>query len=362
MKTVVIVALALLIVAAIAGFVLYGNYQLPSPQPLPSISGNVIEITSSGFSPSVLTINKSDTVTFVNRDTAEHWTASANHPMHTVYPGSGIEKCGTAEQPQIFDACKGLSQGETFSFKFDNVGTWKYHDHLNPSSTGTIIVQEKPEQPPAQQYSVEVTGYPTSVNAGAVFYINWKVNSVSQISIPHTAVHYGPGHVPDPKGPQDYPNASSFLSGTIPGAFSADLKIDKAGTYYFRAHAIINGANFWSDEKAITVKAVSPQPAPAPSVSYSLEADDSGFYFANGTSVSSISAPANSSMTLTLKTRVQNVYYGGLDYRSQKFNSPSVAPGGNWTSPSVMVDGDFSIVSYWPSSGVSKAILNIVAV
>lgn len=105
-------------------------------------AGNVIEITSSGFTPSELTISRGETVTWVNKDTEEHWPASAQHPTHTVYPGSNIEKCGTAEQESIFDACHGLSPGESWSFTFNEVGTWNYHEHLDISfGFGKVIVQ-----------------------------------------------------------------------------------------------------------------------------------------------------------------------------------------------------------------------------
>ena len=102
-------------------------------------ANNVVKITSSGFEPKTLTVKAGTTVTFVNEDSNKHWPASAMHPTHTLYPGSGIEKCGTGEE--IFDTCKGLAQGESFSFTFNEKGSWKYHDHLKVSSTGTIIVE-----------------------------------------------------------------------------------------------------------------------------------------------------------------------------------------------------------------------------
>ncbi|MBI2143470.1 cupredoxin domain-containing protein [Candidatus Woesearchaeota archaeon] len=112
---------------------------LPPPPPPPSAgqvaSANTIEITASGFSPSPLTIKAGDTVTFVNKDSAQHWPASAVHPTHAVYPEAG--GCIGSK----FDACKGLAAGETFEFTFNEKGTWKYHDHLNPSLWGTIVVE-----------------------------------------------------------------------------------------------------------------------------------------------------------------------------------------------------------------------------
>ena len=103
--------------------------------------GNLVSITSSGFSLSTLGIKQGETVTFKNEDTQPSWPASAIHPTHTVYPNSSIAKCGTAEENTIFDSCKGLATGEAWSFQFDIPGTWKYHDHLNPSHSGTIIVE-----------------------------------------------------------------------------------------------------------------------------------------------------------------------------------------------------------------------------
>ncbi|HIH15474.1 MAG: Plastocyanin [archaeon GW2011_AR17] len=96
---------------------------------------NVIQITSSGFSPSILTVSAGTTVTFIIMDEGTYWPASASHPSHTVYPTTGGCIGST------FDACKGLAQGESFDFTFNEAGEWKYHDHLNPGRTGTIIVE-----------------------------------------------------------------------------------------------------------------------------------------------------------------------------------------------------------------------------
>ncbi len=102
---------------------------------------NTIVITSNGFSPDELKIKAGDTVTWINNDKNEHWPASAKHPTHTVYPGSDIKKCGTSEQDKIFDACKGLKEDESWSFTFNEKGTWFYHDHLDVSLFSKIIVQ-----------------------------------------------------------------------------------------------------------------------------------------------------------------------------------------------------------------------------
>lgn len=101
-----------------------------------------IRATEAGFEPAHVTIKKGGTVTWVNDIDSQAWPASAKHPTHTVYPGSDIAKCGTADQGNIFDACKGLAKGESFAFTFNEAGQWFYHDHLNVSHFGSVTVQE----------------------------------------------------------------------------------------------------------------------------------------------------------------------------------------------------------------------------
>ena len=104
-------------------------------------AGAVITFTEAGYAPALVTIKQGDAVTFKNESSTATWPASAMHPTHTVYPGSDIQKCGTAEQAGIFDACRGLNTGESWSFQFNEKGSWNYHDHLNPTKFGTIVVE-----------------------------------------------------------------------------------------------------------------------------------------------------------------------------------------------------------------------------
>lgn len=100
--------------------------------------------SDAGYAPNELMIKKGDKVTFRNESSRETWPASAMHPSHTVYPGSGYVKCldGTSDKSKLFDSCRGLKAGEEWSFVFNEVGTWGYHDHLHDLMYGKIIVQE----------------------------------------------------------------------------------------------------------------------------------------------------------------------------------------------------------------------------
>jgi len=107
-----------------------------------SSDNTVLSFTGTGYEPANVEISVGDTITFRNDSAGEMWPASAMHPTHTVYPGSSIGKCGTEEAESIFDACGAVAPGESWSFTFNEVGEWGYHDHLRVSAFGRITVVE----------------------------------------------------------------------------------------------------------------------------------------------------------------------------------------------------------------------------
>lgn len=100
-----------------------------------------VTYTDDGFSPREVTISQGGTVTFVNESGSDFWPASAMHPTHTVYPGSDIELCVTAQADTLFDACGAVSTGGVYEFTFTEEGEWGYHDHLNASHFGKVVVE-----------------------------------------------------------------------------------------------------------------------------------------------------------------------------------------------------------------------------
>jgi hypothetical protein len=84
-----------------------------------------------------------------------------------------------------------------------------------------------------------------------------------------------------------------------------------------------------------------------------------GFY-KDDVEISSIKFAKGSSVSLTFKVRFEDVYFGGLDFRSPKFSTPRVNPGGV-TTVEFTADADFAIMSYWPSSNRLKATLLVDA-
>ncbi|QQG50206.1 MAG: cupredoxin domain-containing protein [Candidatus Berkelbacteria bacterium] len=87
-----------------------------------------IAYTDNGFSPDSATVKAGTKVIFRNDSSNPLWVASDPHPTHTGMPG--------------LDAGKNLAKGESFSFTFNEVGAWGYHNHSDTSDTGKITVEK----------------------------------------------------------------------------------------------------------------------------------------------------------------------------------------------------------------------------
>ncbi len=122
-----------------------------------------------------------------------------------------------------------------------------------PTPTPAATPMLTPTPSPTPGYSVEVLSAPATAAAGQSFTVSWRVNSPVQKTINHTAVHYGPDSKSEPLTLTSYPSLTAVQSGTIPNDFSANITISKTGIFYFRAHAIIDGTNYWSGEKTINI-------------------------------------------------------------------------------------------------------------
>jgi len=129
MKKYLIIAAGVIFVAGAAYFI-FKFYGKADAVPAPAVSPKTwtIEYRENLFVPTEVKIKKGDTVIWINNISEPVWPASAFHPTHNVYSG--------------FDAFRGIKNGESYSFTFDKIGSWKYHDHLNPSVTGVVVVEE----------------------------------------------------------------------------------------------------------------------------------------------------------------------------------------------------------------------------
>lgn len=89
----------------------------------------VVHMTDKGFEPRSVEVGAGETVVFENVDDEGHWPASDDHPTHEIYPA--------------FDPKKPIQPGTSWSATLDRPGEWKYHDHMNPTLTGEIVVRDE---------------------------------------------------------------------------------------------------------------------------------------------------------------------------------------------------------------------------
>lgn len=85
-----------------------------------------IAITDTGYSPSLLSIKVGDTITWTSSAAKPSNVSSDPHPSHTDYAPLNLGM---------------FKPGESQTLTFDKAGTYKYHNHLNSTQTGTIIVK-----------------------------------------------------------------------------------------------------------------------------------------------------------------------------------------------------------------------------
>ena len=138
-KSIYIILILIMILVAVFYFLNYNkksadiSYQEPTPgffdKGLVKEGDIVIKITPNGFVPATITIKKGQKVTWVNETKNYVWPASNPHPTHTDY-SSG------------FDPELPMKEGQAWSFTFDKIGNWGYHDHLDPTTRGTLKVIE----------------------------------------------------------------------------------------------------------------------------------------------------------------------------------------------------------------------------
>jgi amicyanin len=89
-------------------------------------AGNTVTIQNFAFSPPTMTVSQGTTVTWVNKDSADH---------RIINDASGSNAEGAIFTSPI------LPQGASYSFTFNIPGTYPYHCTIHPSMKGTITVR-----------------------------------------------------------------------------------------------------------------------------------------------------------------------------------------------------------------------------
>ena len=91
-----------------------------------------LNYSDDGYSPETLQVKKGQKVKFTTTSEVPNWVASNPHPAHTDYPEFDTGQIlGTLPAP-----------GDEVEFTFEKVGSWGFHNHNQPTHTGTIVVAE----------------------------------------------------------------------------------------------------------------------------------------------------------------------------------------------------------------------------
>lgn len=124
-----------LVVLLLGGFFLFSNRtnynqnqttQKQSTMPAKTVEGKDVTVTKNGFEPQTVTIKVGQRVVWNNKSGETVTVNSDNHPTHLLWPFLNLGR---------FD------DKSSVSVVFDKSGKYTYHNHLNASQTGTVIVE-----------------------------------------------------------------------------------------------------------------------------------------------------------------------------------------------------------------------------
>jgi plastocyanin len=123
------VIISLMVLLLVAGGILIsqqGDKKAPIyAAQTPSIAK--VNLSKDGFSPSTVTIKVGSIVEWRSTDeTGTHQVAANPVKTHTELPGLLSDQLG---------------QGTVYRYKFTKTGAYHYHDEINPTLNGTVIVQ-----------------------------------------------------------------------------------------------------------------------------------------------------------------------------------------------------------------------------
>jgi amicyanin len=128
-KPVYLVMLLVIMIISITAAGCTGYPQTPGPtttSQTPGPGGNTVTIQNFAFSPPEMTISQGTTVTWMNKDSADH---------KIINDASGSNAEGAIFNSPI------IPQWGSYSFTFAIPGTYPYHCTIHPSMKGTIIVR-----------------------------------------------------------------------------------------------------------------------------------------------------------------------------------------------------------------------------
>ncbi|MCL4353860.1 cupredoxin domain-containing protein [Patescibacteria group bacterium] len=129
-----LITLGIIIVVIFAGYFLYKNQTTKITKNPPTASKTArptkapeasVLLTKSGFEPTELKIKAGTRVIWTNNSGGSATVNSDNHPAHLLYPFLNLGTFSSSSSVQLI---------------FEKAGTYSYHNHLNPTQKGKVIV------------------------------------------------------------------------------------------------------------------------------------------------------------------------------------------------------------------------------
>ncbi len=112
----------------------------------------------------------------------------------------------------------------------------------------------------AEEDTIEITSIPADVNADEPFNISWHINGELD-GLVETELYYGTQSVSDEEG--NFLDVYEFSTGNLcetnncsTGNFTVAITLSEPGTFYFRARALIDTLEYWSQEKSVIVNVI----------------------------------------------------------------------------------------------------------
>lgn len=123
-----VIGFAAVVAVGLIAFAAYQYSRTPNNSTNESGDGPtaLVQITAEGFVPATVMVLPGSLVTWTNTDNKPHRVASNPHPTHSDVQG--------LESPDI-------APGESYTYRYGQQGSFGYHDHLNFTRTGTVIVE-----------------------------------------------------------------------------------------------------------------------------------------------------------------------------------------------------------------------------
>lgn len=127
--------LLVIIILAIFAFNLKGQVKKNTNTNFPQESKNEaiptalirkVTITKSGFNPATITINRGETVKWINDSGQEASVNSDPYPNNNLHPFLNLGE---------------IPNGYSSDALFEDTGTYKYHNQKTPAQIGTVVVK-----------------------------------------------------------------------------------------------------------------------------------------------------------------------------------------------------------------------------